>query len=196
VAAVTSAVGVALGGILFEWDNTASSLAFFAGISGSMVPDLDHDASKPRRLAGFFVGLGCAAMVVGFVSGDGSFLNRPWPREHVLLAAVGSFFLFNTTFLQILKNRTKHRGLFHSLATPFLYAGIWSCFAAGQGGQTLMAVWFLAVIGVFSHLLLDAVAGFTFNPLKVASEDLAASTRLWILTALVNFLAFIRFFAF
>jgi hypothetical protein len=32
----------------------------------------------------------------------------------------------------------------------------------------------------------------SFDPLKVASEDIGASTRLWILTALVNFLAFTR----
>ncbi|MDR1576938.1 MAG: metal-dependent hydrolase [Deltaproteobacteria bacterium] len=196
VASVISAVGVAAGAIMFDWDPTASSLAFVAGLSGGMVPDLDCDTAKPRRLAGVFVGLGCAAMVVGYVSGQGQFLRRPWPAEHVVLAALGSFFLFNSVFLEILKNRTKHRGLFHSLATPFLYGGLWACLAAGQGGRAIMAVWFLAVIGVFSHLILDAAKGFTFNPLKIASADLAASTRLWILTALVNFLAFIRLFAF
>jgi hypothetical protein len=195
-AALTSAVGVAAGAILFEWDNAASSLAFVAGLSGGMVPDLDCDVAKPRRLAGFFVGVGCAAMVVGYVSGHGSFLRRPWPAGHVLLAAVGSFFLFNAFFLEIIKSRVKHRGLFHSLATPFLYAGVWSCLVAAQGGPAIMAVWLLAVLGVFSHLILDAAKGFTFNPLKIASDDLAASTRLWILTALVNFLAFIRLFAF
>ncbi|MDR2140898.1 MAG: metal-dependent hydrolase [Deltaproteobacteria bacterium] len=196
VASVASAVAVATGSILFEWDNTASSLAFMAGLSGGMVPDLDCDTAKPRRLAGFFVGLGCAAMVVGYVSGQGQFLRRPWPAAHVALAAVGSFFLFSSIFMEILKGRTKHRGLFHSLATPFLYGGLWGCLTAGQGGRVIMAVWFLATLGVFTHLILDAAKGFTFNPLKIASDDLAASTRLWILTALVNFLAFIRIFAF
>ncbi|MDR1607197.1 MAG: metal-dependent hydrolase [Deltaproteobacteria bacterium] len=194
-AGLTSALGVAVGAILFEWDKTASSLAFVAGLSGGMVPDLDCDTAKPRRLAGIFVGLGCAAMVVGYVSGHGQFLRRPWPAEHVALAALGSFFLFNAIFLELLKSRTKHRGLFHSLATPFLYGGLWGCLAASQGGRTIMAVWFLAVIGVFSHLILDAAKGFSFDPLKIATADLAASTRLWILTALVNFLAFIRLFA-
>ncbi|MDR2422217.1 MAG: metal-dependent hydrolase, partial [Deltaproteobacteria bacterium] len=140
-AALTSAVGVAVGSIMFEWDKAASSLAFFAGVSGGMVPDLDCDVSKPRRLAGVFVGLGCAAMVVGFVSGPGSLLKRPWPAEHVVLAAAGAFFLFNAIFMEILRTRTKHRGLFHSLATPFLYAGLWSCCVAGQGGRAIMAVW-------------------------------------------------------
>ncbi|MDR1395566.1 MAG: metal-dependent hydrolase [Deltaproteobacteria bacterium] len=195
-AALVSAVAVAAGSILFEWDKTASSLAFLAGLSGGMIPDLDCDTSKPRRLAGVFSGLGCAAMAVGYVTGTGRFLHRPWPLEQVILAAAGTFFLFNTVFMQILSSRTKHRGLFHSLAVPFLYGGLWSCLAAGQGGRTIMAVWFLAVLGVFSHLFLDAGKSMSFDPLKVASQDLRASTRLWILPALVNFLAFIRLLAF
>jgi hypothetical protein len=67
---------------------------------------------------------------------------------------------------------------------------------AGQGGRTIMAVWFLAVLGVFTHLILDAAKALSFKPLKIATPDLAASTRLWILTALVNFLAFVRLLAF
>jgi hypothetical protein len=196
VAALTSAVGVAAGAILFEWDKTASSLAFLAGLSGGLIPDLDCDQSKPRRMAGVFAGLGCAAMAVGFVSGHGQFLRRPWPPVEVALAAVGSFFLCNTIFMEILKKRTRHRGLFHSFAVPFLYGGLWSCLTAGQGGRTIMAVWFLAVLGVLTHLVLDAAKSFSFDPLKLATSDLVASTRLWILTALVNFLAFTRLFAF
>ncbi|MDR1872446.1 MAG: metal-dependent hydrolase [Deltaproteobacteria bacterium] len=196
VAAVTAAVGIAAGAIFFDWDRTDASLAFIAALSGSLVPNLDRVEPKPRRLASFIVGIGCAAMTVAYVTGQGRFLKRPWPAEHVALAALGAFFLFNTVFMEIIKGRTKRRGLFHSLATPFLYGGLWSCFAAGQGGRTIMAVWIFSVWGVLSHLILDAAKDFSFNPLKIAADDLAGATRLWVLTALINFLAFIRFFTF
>jgi membrane-bound metal-dependent hydrolase YbcI (DUF457 family) len=178
---------------MFSWDSSCSSLAFVAGLTGGLIPDLDSDKSKPLRLAGAVVGLGFAVAVVGFVSSTGKFLNRPWPPMSTVLAGLGAFFLFNTIFVQILKTRTKHRGLFHSLAVPFLYGGLWAVMLASNGGRTVMAVWLLAIIGVFTHLILDAAKGFTFNPLKVASEDISASTRLWILTALINFLAFTRY---
>jgi membrane-bound metal-dependent hydrolase YbcI (DUF457 family) len=189
-AAMTSAIGVAVGAGAFGWDASASSLAFLAGLSGGLIPDLDSDASKSLRLSGAVVGLGFAAAAAGYVSSDGAFLHRPWAAQETALAAVGSYFLFNTIFIEILKKRTKHRGLFHSLAVPFLYAGLWATAAASRGPKTVMACWLLAALGVFTHLILDAGKGFTFDPLKVASNDLSASTRLWILTALVNFLAF------
>jgi membrane-bound metal-dependent hydrolase YbcI (DUF457 family) len=192
VAALTSAVGVAAGSAVFGWDSSSSSLAFVAGLSGGLIPDLDHDKSKPLRLSGAIVGLGFAVALVGFVSTTGKFLNRPWPPMNTVLAGIGAFFLFNTIFIQILKRRTKHRGLFHSLAVPFLYGGLWAVILASTGGKTVMAVWLLAILGVFTHLILDAAKGFSFDPLKVNTEDISASTRLWILTALVNFLAFTR----
>jgi hypothetical protein len=191
-AALTSAVGVAVGAAWFGWDRTASSLAFLAGVSGGLLPDLDSDASKPLRLAGAVAGLGAGAAAVCFASGRGAFLSRPWPAPEVALAALGAYFLFNTIFIEILKRRTSHRGLFHSLAVPFLYGGLWATAAGGWGGKTILAVWALSVLGVFTHLILDAAQGMTFNPLKVATKDLSASTRLWLLTALVNFMAFTR----
>ncbi|MDR2442687.1 MAG: metal-dependent hydrolase [Deltaproteobacteria bacterium] len=192
VGALTSALAVATGSAVFGWDNASSSLAFLAGLSGSMIPDLDSDTSKPLRLSGAVVGLGFAAATVGFVTSNGKFLNRPWPPVGAALAAIGAFFLFNSIFVTILKRRTSHRGLFHSLAVPFLYAGLWAVFVSNMGGRTVMAVWFLGLLGVFSHLILDAGKSLAFNPLKIATDDLGASTRLWLLTALVNFLAFTR----
>jgi membrane-bound metal-dependent hydrolase YbcI (DUF457 family) len=143
-------------------------------------------------MSGALAGIGFAAAVVGYVTSPGTFLNRPWPVSSAMLAAVGSYFLFNTIFVDIFKRRTKHRGLFHSLAVPFLYAGLWAVMLSSAGGQTVMAVWLLAILGVFTHLILDSAKSMTFNPLKVATNDIAASTRLWVLTALVNFLAFTR----
>jgi membrane-bound metal-dependent hydrolase YbcI (DUF457 family) len=192
VAAVVSAVAVATGGAVLGWDKTAASLAFLAGLSGGMVPDLDADESKPLRLAGALVGVGAAAAVVGFVTSPGKLLNRPWPASSALWAAVGAYFLFNAVFVDVIRRRTVHRGLFHSLAAPFMYGGIWAAICTSAGAKTVMAVWSLAVIGVLTHLILDAGKSMSFNPLKVATKDLGASTRLWILTALINLLAFTR----
>lgn len=169
-------------------------MAFLAGLSGGLLPDLDSDTSKPLRLAGATAGVGFAAAVVGFVTTPGSFLNRPWPASSTLCAALGAFFIFNAIVVDIIKRRTVHRGLFHSLAVPFLYAGLWALMASPAGPKTAMAVWCLSIVGVMTHLVLDCGKSMSFNPLKVATNDIAASTRLWILTALTNFLAFTRLF--
>jgi hypothetical protein len=192
VAAVVSAVGVAFGGAALGWDKTAASLAFLAGLSGGLLPDLDCDKAKPLRLAGAVAGVGCAGAVVGFVTSPGELLNRPWTAPSAMVAAVGAYFLFNAVAVEIIKRRTVHRGLFHSLAVPFLYGGLWAVLVASQGARTVMAVWLMAIVGVMTHLLLDAGKSMSFNPLKVATQDLGASTRLWILTALINLLAFTR----
>jgi membrane-bound metal-dependent hydrolase YbcI (DUF457 family) len=55
-----------------------------------------------------------------------------------------------------------------------------------------MAVWILALVGVFTHLILDAVKSFSFYPLKAYSKDIEASTRLWMATSVVNLLALIQ----
>jgi hypothetical protein len=55
-----------------------------------------------------------------------------------------------------------------------------------------MAVWTLALIGVLTHLVMDAMKDLSLKPLKFASKDIFASTRLWIAAALVNFIALIQ----
>ncbi|MDR1051110.1 MAG: metal-dependent hydrolase [Deltaproteobacteria bacterium] len=192
VAAVASAVGVALGGASLGWDNETSSLAFLAGLSGGLLPDLDHDDSKPLRIAGAVAGLGAAALAAGYVLSPGSFLGRPWAAGRTALLTLGVYLLFNAGLVALLKKRTRHRGLFHSLAVPFLYSGLWALLVGSMGPGASMAVWALAGLGVFSHLLLDAGKSMSMNPLKVATDDLGASTILWVVTAAVNFLAFIR----
>jgi membrane-bound metal-dependent hydrolase YbcI (DUF457 family) len=189
VGSVTSAVAVAYADALYGLGNAGATLAFLAGVSGGLLPDLDSDNSKPLRLSGSVAGLGAAAAMVGFATVPGGFGGRPWPGLYVGLLAFASFLLFNTLVVELLRRKTVHRGLFHSLSVPFLYAGIWALFVAGQGRKTVLAVWALAVLGTLTHLVLDACKSLSFNPLKVRSKDIEASTRLWIATALVNFLA-------
>jgi membrane-bound metal-dependent hydrolase YbcI (DUF457 family) len=176
----------------YNLGNATSTLAFLAGVSGGLLPDLDSEKSYPLRLSGIVSGLGAAGVAAGFASAKSSFLDRPWDPVYVFLLAFASFLIFNTLVIHFLKKVTVHRGLFHSLAVPFLYAGIWAVMVTGQGRKTILAVWFLAALGVLTHLILDACKSLSFNPLKIATKDLAASTRLWIATAIVNFYALIN----
>jgi hypothetical protein len=192
VGAVSSAVLVAVADAAYGLGNTASSLAFLAGVSGSLLPDVDSDQSHPLRLSGAVAGLGAAGLAAGFASAKGDFLSRPWEPLYVFLAALAAFLIFNALVMTLLKKHTVHRGLFHSFATPFLYAGVWAVMVTGQGRKTVLAVWFFAAFGVLVHLVLDSFKSLSFNPLKFATKDIAASTRLWIATALVNFLALIN----
>ncbi|MDR2612885.1 MAG: metal-dependent hydrolase [Deltaproteobacteria bacterium] len=192
VGAVSSALAVAYGDALYGLGNTGSTLAFLAGVSGALLPDLDSDTSKTLRLSGVVAGLGAAAAAAGFALSPGNFLNRPWHPLHASLAAFGAFLLFNTLMIELLKRNTVHRGLFHSLAVPFLYAGLWAVLCTGMGRRIVFAVWIMGAGGVFLHLVLDAGKSRSFRPLKVYTQDLGASTRLWIATAMVNFLVLVN----
>jgi hypothetical protein len=192
VSTLGSALLVAWGTARYGWDGAIPSLAFTAGAAGGLLPDLDSDASKPRRWAGFLAAAAVAIGAAGFLTAPGPFLHRPWAAWPTALAALYLFLLVNWLILKFLRQRTRHRGLFHSLAVPFLYGGLMALLAGPRGTGTAMAVWLLSLFGVFSHLVLDALRGFSLNPLKPATRDLAASAWLWTFTALVTLAAFLR----
>jgi membrane-bound metal-dependent hydrolase YbcI (DUF457 family) len=182
---------VAYGEAAYGLGYSTSALAFLAGVTGGILPDLDSDTSIPLRFSGIIGGLGAAAAVVGFGSADGSGFYRPWTPASVAIAAMAAFLLFNALVIILIKKSTVHRGLFHSLPVPFFYAGLFALLVSSQGRKTVMAVWILAAVGVLTHLLMDAFKDLSFKPLKLASSDISASTRLWIATAVVNFIALV-----
>jgi membrane-bound metal-dependent hydrolase YbcI (DUF457 family) len=192
VSVLGSAILVAWGTARYGWDGAIPTLAFVAGAAGGLVPDLDSDSSKPRFWAGLSVAAAVAVGVAGFLTAAGPFLKRPWGAGPTALAALYFFLLANWLTIEFLRHRTRHRGLFHSLAVPFLYGGLMALLAAPRGTATAMAVWLLSIFGVFSHLVLDALYSVSLNPLKPASRDLAASTWLWTATTLVTLAAFLR----
>ena len=192
VSTLGSALLVAWGTIHYGWDGAIPTLAFAAGAAGGLVPDLDSDTSKPRRWAGLLVAAAAAVSTAGFLTAPGPFLGRPWEVGPTVLAALYLFLLVNVLTFKVLRRCTRHRGLFHSLAVPFLYGGLMALMAGPRGTATAMAVWLLSLFGVFSHLILDALRGLSLNPLKPATHDLAASAWLWTATALVTLAAFLR----
>jgi membrane-bound metal-dependent hydrolase YbcI (DUF457 family) len=192
VSAVGSAVLVAYGEAAYGLGHTTSALAFIAGVAGGALPDLDSDVSTPLRFSGLLGGMAAAAAVVGFGSSDAPWFERPWPPVSVALAALAAFLLFNALVVTVIRKSTVHRGLFHSLPVPFLYAGLFAMLVASQGRRTVVAVWVLAAAGVLTHLVMDAAKDLSLKPLKLASSDIGASTRLWMATALVNLFALVR----
>jgi hypothetical protein len=192
VSVLGSALLVAWGTARYGWDGAIPVLAFAAGAAGGLVPDLDSDTSKPRLWAGVLVGGAAAIGVAGFLTAPGPFLQRPWGRGPTVLSAIYFFLLANGLLFKFLRQRTRHRGLFHSLAVPFLYGGLMALLAGPRGTATAMAVWLLSLFGVFSHLVLDALYSLSLNPLKPATHDWAASAWLWTVTALVTLAAFFR----
>ena len=192
VSTLGSAILVAWGTACYGWDGAIPKLAFAAGAAGGLVPDLDSDASKPRLWAGLLTAAAAAAAAAGFLTSPGPFLHRPWGAWPTALAALYLFLVVNWLTHEFLRRRTRHRGLFHSLAVPFLYGGLMALMAVPRGTDTAMAVWLLSLFGVFSHLVLDALYGLSLNPLKPATRDLTASAWLWTATALVTLAAFFR----
>jgi hypothetical protein len=192
VSALGSAALVAYGEAAYGLGHAASAMAFVAGVAGGILPDLDSDSSWPLRLSGLLAGAAAAAGVVGFGTARVPWFYRPWPPWAVAASALAAFLLANVLALTVIKRTTVHRGLFHSLPVPFLYAGSLAMLVGGQGRKAMMAVWILAAAGVLTHLVMDALKDLSYKPLKIASSDIGASTRLWMATAIVNLMALVR----
>jgi membrane-bound metal-dependent hydrolase YbcI (DUF457 family) len=115
------------------------------GALAALVPDLDHDTSKGRRILDAAVI--AAAFLVTYVSGCG--LVVCIPSLHSIasmavttLAVLGAYFVFFTLF------KPAHRGITHSLAACAVFGAL-SYFIFG------LTFGIAGLVGYASHLVAD-----------------------------------------
>jgi inner membrane protein len=110
-------------------------LILFAGLS-SLVPDLDHDMSKGRRIVNYAV-LG-SAIGISYVA------NVSLEQKAILFFAILGAYFFIFAFI-----KPRHRGIVHSLAFCVLYFVLVYLLLASLNFAIA------GFVGYFSHLLAD-----------------------------------------
>ncbi|MEK6982386.1 MAG: metal-dependent hydrolase [Candidatus Micrarchaeota archaeon] len=113
-------------------------LTIFGGLS-ALLPDLDHDLSKGRKILNVFVILGSILFFVFFSNSYSLQNSLTYP-----LAVVGIYFILFAFF------KPRHRGVTHSIVFAVSY-GIILFFLAGIDFAVA------GFIGYFSHLLADGM---------------------------------------
>jgi hypothetical protein len=129
-----------------------ATLGYFAlGVAGSLLPDIDADASKPVRA--FFNVLGVAVAFAMTLPLIGRFL----PLE-VALIWVGVFLCVRYLIIEIFTRATVHRGIWHSwlgIAAAALAAVNIVYWMMDRSAESAWIAGFMVGIGYLTHLVLD-----------------------------------------
>lgn len=129
-----------------------ATLDYFAlGVAGSLLPDIDADASKPVRA--FFNVLGVAVAFAMTLPLIGRFL----PLD-VALIWVGVFLCVRYLIIEIFTRATVHRGIWHSwlgIAAAALAAVNIAYWMMNRSAESAWIAGFMVGIGYLTHLVLD-----------------------------------------
>jgi hypothetical protein len=131
---------------------SSATLGYFAlGVAGSLLPDIDADASKPVRA--FFDVLGVAVAFAMTLPLIGRFL----PLE-VALIWVGVFLCVRYLIFELFARATVHRGIWHSwlgIAAAALATVNIAYWIMGRSAESAWIAGFMVAIGYLTHLILD-----------------------------------------
>ncbi|CRI66637.1 Membrane-bound metal-dependent hydrolase [Thiocapsa sp. KS1] len=145
---VTAVLGLHGAGLVEQ----GATLGYFAlGVAGSLLPDIDADASKPVRA--FFNVLGVAVAFAMTLPLIGRFL----PLE-VALIWVGVFLCVRYLIIEIFTRATVHRGIWHSwlgIAAAALAAVNIAYWMMNRSAESAWIAGFMVGIGYLTHLVLD-----------------------------------------
>lgn len=147
---------------------TAILAAGVTAVSG-MLPDLDSDSGVPVREMSAF-----AAAVVPMLA-----LPRIQHMGHStegVLAAMGlTYFLLRFGLAWFVRTISVHRGMFHSVPA-MLIAGLTVYLAYGSPEMSIRLLLAAgAMMGFFSHLLLDEIYAVDFNGIRIKLNGFAGS---------------------
>ena len=168
-----------LSATLLSWfklyDTRLLPLLVLIGWVGSILPDIDSDTSRPRRL--IFDGL-C------FILPPALIYRIPYlhstPFYAVLSWALMTFIILKPT-KWVFKRYTKHRGVFHSIPAALIYSIMCALLAfhesAPKGLQISIMV--CGFIGFITHLILDEVWAVDFNGRLPAKKRSFGTALTW-----------------
>ncbi|NCA68790.1 MAG: metal-dependent hydrolase [Sphingobacteriia bacterium] len=152
-------VGIFISGATVLWlqgagltDDPTTTLVFFAlGVAGSLLPDIDADASKPVRAFFNLLGVAVAFAVTLPLAG------RLLPLDLALLWG-GLFILVRYLVFEIFSRLTIHRGIWHSwlaVAATTLATVDLAYWVLDRPPTTAWLAGLMVGIGYVTHLCLD-----------------------------------------
>lgn len=154
-------------------DTRLLPLLVLIGWIGSIIPDIDSDTSRPRRL--IFDGL-CLVLPPALIYRV-PFLHAS-PVNAIIFWGVAAWLILKPLKWSF-KKYTKHRGVYHSIPAAFVFAAICATLAlhesASRGLQLSVAL--IALTGYLTHLTLDELWAVDFNG-KLPSKKRSFGTAL------------------
>jgi hypothetical protein len=133
-----------------------ATLGYFAlGVAGSLLPDIDAEASKPVRA--FFNVLGVILAFAMTMPLIGQFL----PLELALIWG-GVFLCVRYLFFEIFARLTVHRGIWHSwlgIAVATLATANIAHWLMGLSAESAWTSGLMVGVGYLTHLCLDEISG-------------------------------------
>ena len=134
-------------------------LLLAVGWIGSIIPDIDSDTSRPRRL--IFSGL-ALLLPTAFIYRV-SWLNAA--PERVIIFWILSAYLIITPVKWLFGKLTRHRGVYHSIPAALIYGGVCALLALRESASPTLqlALSLSGALGFLTHLTLDELWSVDFN---------------------------------
>ena len=156
---LTSSVSATTLAWLEMYNTRLLPMLVIVGWVGSIIPDIDSDTSKPRRL--IFDGL-CFLLPPALIYRMPLLHSTP-------IYAVLSWALMAVLILKplkwIFKRYTKHRGVFHSIPAALIYSVACALLAFHEAApkNLQVSIMIIGFIGFITHLVLDEIWAVDFN---------------------------------
>lgn len=169
---VSTACGAAYGYAAYKALGHNPETAFFAAgvtaVSG-MLPDLDSDNGRPVRELSAFAASAIPLLAVPRLVHSGL------STEGVYAILGLAYFVIRFGGAWVIRMTSVHRGMYHSVPA-MLIAGLAVYLAYGSHDQSIRLVLAAgAMIGFFSHLLLDEIYSVDFNGIRIRLNSFAGS---------------------
>jgi hypothetical protein len=136
--------------------DTAVVAGAMCGFSG-MLPDLDSDYGVPLREAMCFTAAIVPMLLVGH------FESFRLSHDEMALAAVSMYLFIRFVVANLIRKYTVHRGMFHSIPTCFIFAGLAFLLTATSPFEIRCLKAGGVVLGFMSHLILDEIYAVEFK---------------------------------
>jgi len=127
-------------------------ILLLSGIIGGILPDIDHDKSKPTKILEYFFANLIAFLAISKYIGKLPILN-------IALIWIGSYIAVKILFF-IFKKLTTHRGIIHSIPAALIAGGLGIIVSKEYFNFSLYKSYLVGgfiILGYVTHLILDEI---------------------------------------
>ena len=124
-----------------------------AGTIGGILPDIDLDKAIPSRI--LFNALGAISAFIALFS-----LHKQYSIAELWIVWIGAYLLVRYGVYKLFQDRTRHRGVFHSLLAGLFFMALTAVIFDRVFREPAALAWltgFFVIIGFLIHLALDEI---------------------------------------
>ena len=145
----------------------------FAGVIGSILPDIDQDKGTPLHFLFGVLGIGAAFGVA---------LNLGWlPWWGLALIWCATFAGVSVGLIHVFTRYTAHRGIWHSVLAALLFAAVTAAVLSAVFGKAPAVSWLAGAFmagGYLVHLILDEFYAVDLHNRRI-KKSFGTALKLW-----------------